>query len=705
MERLVKPARLAVLILLTLALVILYGTELYKLQIVQGAAYYEESQNSVTTKQTVTAARGNILDRYGRVLVSNRECYNIKLNDAKLFGDSTAADIAAANAAILDMVNTAEECGDAYIDELPITDEPPFAYTKMTSVEETRLKAYLKDKNLAEDITAVALMSYFRSRYQIDDNYSARETRIIAGVRYEINVRYAANFATTDYVFVEDASIDLISKLMEKYSDKVKVETSFVREYKTQYAAHLLGYVGLMDDADYQKYYQTGDYAMDAKVGKDGVELAFEDELHGSDGEANVTRTAGGTEISTVYTKEPVPGNQVYLTIDEHLQEATERALAAGVARLQAARETANEAATAAGALDKVKEDVQGGAAVVVNVKTGEPLAIASYPTFDLSTFTDDYESLLDAPNNPLFDRALMGTYAPGSTFKPCTAIAGLTEGVISTGTRIKCQGVYTKYADQGYAPECWIYSKGLLHGNDDVTEAIRDSCNYFFYTVGDNLTIDKLDIYAKEFGLGELTGIELPETAGNMSHKSNHYAIAGKEWTYGDTLQAAIGQADSLFTPLQLAEYCAAVANGGQRHSASILKEVRSYDYSEKLYENEDTVLSTVTTEDYNWTAVQEGMYLVANDPAGSAYADFYGYKVPVAAKTGTAQLGEDKTNNAIFICYAPYDDPQVAVAVVVERGGAGSSLGAIAREILDAYLSAQNTTVVQENENTLLK
>jgi penicillin-binding protein 2 len=702
MGKLVKTTRLAFLGLLVAVLVIAYIVTLYKLQIIEGAAYYEKSLNNVVTTETVTAARGNIYDRYGRVLVSNRECYNIKLDENALFYGY----IEDPNAAILDMVGLAKDCGDKYTDELPITAAPPFEYTDMTSIQQTMLQAYLKDKNLDPDTTAVELMSYFRTRYDIDNNYSAADMRTIAGVRYEINVRYAQGFATAPYVFVEDASIALISRLMEKYGDVVKVETSFVREYNTQYAAHLLGYIGMMDQSEYEKYSKTGDYSMDAKVGKDGVELAFEKYLHGKDGEAQITSTSSGTVTNTVYTEEPEPGDHVYLTIDIQLQEAAERALEAGITRLQQARDTANKEAEAAGNLDDVQEDVQGGAIVVVDVKTGEPLAIASYPTYDLSTLMDNYSNLLTEKYDPLFDRALMGTYAPGSTFKPCTAIACLSEGIINTEDTIKCEGIFTKYAYAGYAPQCWIYSQNhITHGNENVSTAIRDSCNYYFYTVGDLLGIDKLDTYAKGFGLGESTGIELPETTGNMTNRANHEEITGEPWTQGDALQAAIGQSDSLFTPLQIAEYCAAVANNGTRYSASILKSVRSYDYSGTIYQSEPEVLSTVESADYNYAAVQYGMYLVAHDPAGSAYQDFFGYKVDVAAKTGTAQLGADKTNNAIFICYAPYDDPEIAISVVIERGGAGKSLGSIAKDVLDSYYSIKNASNTHETENELLK
>lgn len=275
---------------------------------------------------------------------------------------------------------------------------------------------------------------------------------------------------------------------------------------------------------------------------------------------------------------------------------------------------------------------------------------------------------------------------------------------------------MYTKYSDQGYAPECWIYSqtdRQLMHGNDNVSEALRDSCNYFFYSVADSMGIDTLVEYAHDFGLGVSTGIEIGEVTGNMANPDTHLQYDVDDWVYGDTVQAGIGQSDSLFTPLQLAEYCAAIANGGTRHSAAILKSVRSFDYSRQLYESETEVLSTVDSADYNFAAVQYGMYLMANDPNSSSadvYRAFYGYSyngrsITVAAKSGTSQLGEDRTNNGIFMCYAPYDDPEVAVAIVVERAGAGSALVNIAKDVLDAYFSLDNKDVTADSENTLLR
>ena len=713
MKKLVSSGRLFAFGFIVTALLALCVVTLYKLQIIEGAAYYEESQENQSSLQTVTASRGNILDRYGRVLVSNRECYNLKISDTRLFSD----EVEDPNSVILEMVNLIEASGETYTDDLPITQEPPFEYTDMTELQRTLLTAYLKGKGLDEDTTAVELMSYFRTRYDIANSYTAEEMRKIAGVRYAINVRYEIN--TSSYIFVEDASIDLISDLMGVVGNVVEVETSYIREYSTQYAAHILGYVGSMNEAEVDKYRagkENSTYDYDTKVGKDGIEYVCEEWLHGTNGQATVTRTSSGTVTNTIYEKDPVPGNHVYLTIDIELQEAVERALESGIYAMQLSRDEENVEAVAEGREDEVREDIQGGAVVVVDVDTGEPLAMASYPTFDLSRITDEsyYKEVLEADYDPLYNRTTMGAYEPGSTFKPCTAIAGLSENLINTETTILCDGVFTKYETQGYAPECWIYSQNnFTHGYDNVTKAIMDSCNIFFYTLADDMGIRTLMEYAKNFGLGEATGIELPEVTGNMANPDTHLNYDVDQWYDGDTVQAGIGQSDSIFTPLQLAEYCAAIANGGTRHSAAIVKSVRSFDYSTQLYNKGVEVLSTVESADYNWAAVQQGMYEMANNVNSSGTSvylalhdySYNGVSLPVAAKTGTSQLGENKTNNAIFMCYAPFDDPQIAVSIVVERGAAGANLANIAKNVLDAYFSLGVTETTAEGEYTLLK
>ena len=709
MNRTIKGSRVTALALLMGVLLVVYLAFLYKVQIIEGEEYYTAGERVQQEERTVTAARGSILDRYGRVLVSNKECYNLTIDVTKLFADEDP------NATLLELVSLVEQYGDTYTDDLPITTKPPFEYIEnMTDIQRTMLEAYFvrhRDGLPSDSPTAVELLSYMRTRYDIDTNYSAEDMRTIAGLRYSINVRYAIN--TADYVFVQDASIKLTTAIMEKKLAGIQVSRAYVRDYNTAYAAHLLGYVGLMTQEEYE-HYSLLDYSTDAMVGKDGVEYAFESYLHGTDGKVIETRNSAGTILSTVYTQEPIPGNNVYLTIDIELQEKVERILDAGIQVLMRERLIKKAEREAEGDWN-FKDgywEITGAGVCVVNVKTGEPLAIASWPTYDVSTIIENYAQLLQTPNAPLFNRALMGAYAPGSAFKPCTAIASLHEGIINTEYKIRCEGVFTKYAADGYAPECWIWTAmlpdHLTHGELTVTEALLHSCNYFFYTVGNELGVDKLGEYAHGFGLGEHTGIELTETVGNMSNQANHMDYAGSEWRIGDTLQAAIGQSDSVFSPLQLAEYCATVANGGQRHSASILKEVRSFDYSDNIFERVPVVLSQVITAEYNWAAVQEGMHLVANSPLNDNVSKYF-IDLPrsraVAAKTGTAQKGENIVNDAIFICYAPFYDPEIAIAMVIERGESGANNAFMARQIIDAYFDMKSYSDTSESEMTLLK
>lgn len=730
MKKLIPSERLLWSGIVVALLLVFYFVVLFKLQIVEGAKYSEESANNIVTTETVAASRGNLLDRRGRLLVSSRPSHNIVLNTDELFEQEDP------NAIILQLIETVEQFGETYTDELPITMKSPFEFTEVSAIQRTILDGYLKSaavhhKDIAipaglavealdedgkpkldengspiimvdDDVTAVELMAFFRTRYKIDSTYTNEETRKIAGLRYAINSRYIV--ASSDYIFVEDASLELITKLLESDMPGVEVETSYVREYNTTGAAHILGYTGLMNDEEYTVY-KTKGYPMNAKVGKDGAELAFEEYLHGVDGTVAVTKTANGSVLKKTYLKEPVPGNNVYLTIDIMLQEAVERILDNGIDRIMEQRAKDNEKAIKEGRLDDVMGEITGAGMVMMDVKTGEPLAIASWPTFDLATLMDNYAAISSDESKPMFNRALSGTYAPGSTFKPVTAIACLEEGKITTETTIEDKGIYDKYKDAGYAPKCWAYGTGILHGTVNLSRAICVSCNYFFYTIGEMLGIDTLSDYAKRFGLGVPTGIELPESIGVMATQEYKVQLTGASWYIGDTIQAGIGQSYNLFTPLQMATYISTVANGGERHTASMLKKVTTHDYAETIYNREPVVLSKVESDQKNYDAVRYGMYLVSSDKDGSAYETFGNYDIPVACKTGTAQIGEGKTNNGIFVCFAPYDDPEVAVAVVVEHGRSGATIAFMAKEALDAYFSMKDSSQNIESENTLLQ
>ena len=696
-QRVIKPGRLAFLIGMFVVAMSIYLVALYRLQIIQGAEFYKENTENVHTKKVVPAARGNIYDRYGRLLVSNSSCNNITIDTAELFEQEDP------NAAILKLIHAMELYGDSYTDTLPITMDAPFSYIEdMTYLQRSMLEAWLKANKMNMDATAVEVLARMRSRYGIDNAYTAAEMRKIAGVRYEINDRF--NINTTDYIFAENVSMGALTYLMEQDVPGFDVSTSYVREFKTTYAPHILGYTGKLTAEEWDQYADL-DYSLDAYVGKDGAEYAFESYLHGTDGEAIVTTTVDGVLVSTQYSKEPVPGNHVYLTLDIGLQEVCEVALASHIDEINEERYKINEEAEMYGT--EPEEVISGGAVCVVKVDTGEPLALASWPGYNAATMMEDYEELLADEKAPLFNRCLMGVYAPGSTFKPCTATALLSERIISPTLTLTTMGQFTKYIDEGYAPECWIYSTydGITHGEINVAQAITYSCNYFFYYYGDLLGIDKMARYAKMYGLGEYTGIELTEVTGQMSTRSYKEQYEGIAWYNGDTLQSAIGQSYTEFTPIQMAEYCATLANFGKRHSASILKEARSFDYSTTTYERQDEILSTVDASEETFSTIKYGMWGVVYDKASTLTDIFLPLSVQVAAKTGTAQRGEGLKNNAMFICYAPYEDPEIAISIAVEKGGAGATLAPLAAEIVNYYFGFKKSNNVLEAEVASLK
>ena len=696
MQKMVKPIRLVVLAVVFVLLLGVYFVALYKLQIIGGREYYAVGETETKEDITIAAARGNILDRYGRLLVSNSLCNNLSINVTELFSQDDP------NAVILGLCSAVERFGDTYTDTLPITKAPPFEFTEMDTLQKSMLDAWLKANDMPLDSSAVEILAAMRTRYSVGSEYNAEDARRIVGVRYEINDRF--NINTTPYVFAEDVSMPLLTYLMEQDIPGFELSSSYVREYKTQYAAHLLGYTGKLTAEEWATY-AGKDYSLDAYVGKDGVEYAFEGYLHGVDGEAEVYSNLDGVTLRTKYTKEPQPGGHVYLTLDIGLQEVCEEALAAHIESIN--EERARIIADAERYGTESTEMISGGALCVVKVDTGEPLALVSYPTYDAATMLDNYETLVADENAPLYNRALMGVYAPGSTFKPCTATALLAEGIISPTRTLKTEGQFTKYIDDGYAPECWIYSTyKYTHGEINVVQAITYSCNYFFYYFGDELGIDKMAYYAKLYGLGEHTGIELPEVTGQMSTQSFKEQYTGISWFQGDTLQSAIGQSFTEFTPLQMAEYCAAIANGGTRHSASILKEVRSYDYSKTLFQRETEVLSKLDIDPEIFGYIQYGMYGVLYDAASTLKEHWLDSSIVAAAKTGTAQRGEGLVNNAMFILYAPYgDNPEIAIAIAVEKGGAGATLSPVARKIVDYYFTFQSSANTVENAYSLLK
>lgn len=702
--------RSGVMVGLFAAALCVYCGVLYNIQVVHGADYQAiAAANTSMQTETVDAVRGDILDSHGRVLVTNESAYQVSL-DSSLMGD-------ARNEILTQLLALCREEGVEWTDTFPVTDSAPYSFTKpdvytylytkkddqgnTVSQEQRRtnlgaLAVFYKwmddpldDEPKQDAVTyldAETLMVKMCGTYGIElDEENAEitsEIRDLLGVLYELSLR-SRQITYSEYVFAENVDITFITKVKEFGLDGVAFETETTRKYNTTYAAHVLGRTGkYTSDEMWEKYKALG-YPYDAVVGLQGAELAFEEYLHGTSGNRKVVTSDSGKIVSQEWEEEPVPGGNVTLTLDIGMQKVAEDAIAAHAASLEKA----------------------GGAAVAVVDMTGGVKALASYPTYDLSTYGQDIGELSADPLKPLFNRATSELYSPGSTFKLVTAIAGLMEGIIDPSDTIFCGGSYTV--------EGWTMGDGRPfraychqrsgHGTENLVKAIKDSCNVYFYDVGRRVGIEKLNEYAKMFGLGQHTGIETGDAEGTIAgpetSKANNQA-----WYDGATLYAAIGQENNQFTPLQIANYLATLVNGGDRYSVHLLDSVRSHDNSELLYQYEPELLSSIgIPEDYLAT-IKEGMYQVSQNAAIARY--FNNLPVRVGAKTGTAEIqgGEDSETNGLLVVFAPYDDPEIALCIVMEQGASGSSLASVAYQILDYYFSSDAAITGIAQENTLI-
>ena len=671
------PAKRRVMILLGVfaAFLLLFGAVLYDAQILHGSENRARSISSNATSEVVPASRGIITDRNGKVLVSNRLAYTL------VFDRSGFTDDAALNDAILRLIRLCQETGTGWNDTLPIGQTGSFV--RYTNDRSESFSKYLEDNKLTVTAAGRQLIAELRELYHVDESLSEKDARLVVGVRYELHSR-------DSYTFAEDVSSEVLSLITDGRYDGVSIHTASARVYNTTLAAHILGTIGPIWQEEWSSNEKTGyvgyadkGYSMNDLVGKDGVEKAFEEYLRGTDGRRLITTDEDGKLTGELYTREPQPGGTVALTLDIDLQADVERALAE----------------TITGMIDEDSNE-RGGAAAVVSVGSGEVLALASYPTYDLSTFNEDYEELVADERLPMFNRATQGIYAPGSTFKMCTAVAALESGIITPSSIIQDRGIYTYYRDP--QPMCWVYRQGgSTHGRINVTQAITESCNYFFYEVGRLTGIRTLDSYASQFGLGQSTGIEIGDSSGVLA--SPEWADShNQEWTDGQTITAAIGQSYNLFTPLQLANYIATLVGGGEHYQAHLLKNVKEYDNSRLLYVYDDEPLNTVEMSDSTIEAVTKGMHELTVS-GGVAFA-FRDCVVSAGAKTGSAQVGTDIANG-VFVAYAPYEDPEIAVAIVIEKGGSGAALATTAVEIINSWFSHTQDDSAAMGENTLLK
>ena len=710
--------RLFLLGAMVLAVMVLYTGVLYNVQVVHHEEYLAASQRSIARVETVTAARGVITDRNGRTLVSNSSAYNLTFDKSLLKPGEDA------NEAILRLLELCAQWNVDWTDTLPMSRYAPFSYqfSSATTTQKSNFLEYLlslKDaKNLlgsyllahpealgehlptftpettetekkaallealtveqfsanlliSAGLTSESILEMMRRSCGIDESWSDGDARKVVGIQYELKLR-ALGANNNLYVLAEPIDTEFISVLADGNYAGAKISSSYIRQYETPYASPILGTVSRYQADDREALAGKG-YDGDDWIGRSGVEAAFEDYLRGTDGRRVVSSNADGKTTGVYYSKEPRPGNTVELTIDLNFQSAVEDALAATVEKMNAADD----------------RNDRGAGAAVIQVGTGEVLALASYPTYDLSSYRQNIALLNADPARPEWNRATQGTYAPGSTLKPLTAVAALESSVTSIDEYVRDTGRWAYPGDPNSGAKCWIYPGA--HGPVDVTEAIRVSCNYYFAEMGYRLGMDSLVDYLTAFGLGQSTGIEIAEREGTLP--SNNVGENQAPW-------AAFGQANQLYSPLQLANYIATLVSGGKHCEAHLLKAVKSYDHSEVIALGDTSPTNVVPISDSTLTAVKEGMHeLTKTSLAGY----FNSCVVEAGAKTGTAQVFSNQTNNGVFVCFAPYDDPEIAVGIVIEKGGSGGALASTAVEILNAYFSAEDIGIAYMGENQL--
>ncbi len=648
--------QLSVFAILLVIAILLYSVRIYSIQVVNAEKYTDKNNGAASVRTAVLKApRGEILDCYGRQIAINRDGYNVVFNKAYVKDNF--------NDVILTLVKVFEDAGANWKDELPIESTAPYGFKEGESTDKLISKF-----ELAHYATAENCFDAMVEKYKLED-YSPDEQRKIMGVRYSMDI---ADFSISyPYTFAEDISTELMRKISESgfLLSGVSVEVVPFREYTdTSLAVNLIGSVGPIYAEDWEEYKAKG-YSYNDKVGKSGIEKWGEEYLRGTDGEITYCIDNVGKIISSEVTKEPVAGKTIMLTLDKKIQRSAQDSIEKTVKELKLKGGTATA-----------------GAAVAVHIDSGKVICAANYPTYDSATIGEKYDSLVNDPSKPLTDRAFQGVYPIGSTIKPIVAVAALENGVYNNGETIRCVHKYTLFKD--YQPSCMD-----THGSISLNYALAKSCNYFFFELGRRLGATKLTDYYKQFGLGVATGVEVNDAKGIL--------LEPKSDGGGDTLQIAIGQLNA-FTPLQLANYAATLANGGTHYKASLIDKIVSYDISTVYDEIKPEVKNTVSISDATIAAVKEGMLSVTED--GTGRAALGDYPIKVGGKTGTAQV-TGKADHSVFIAFAPFDNPEIAISVVLEHGSSGYSAGSIVRDILDAYFFADYNATADTVPFTVLE
>ncbi len=666
--------RSVICLILVLIIAIGFVIRLFDWQIVQGEYYRDEVATTANYRLTSDATRGEIVDCNGEAIETNTTAYSVIIDKLYISGDITVNDV------ILKLFDIFEKKDARWIDTLPIIVDSSGAY-QFSSEDgaESTLKSIRSQEFLGLGVYATAddYMDAFISRYELQDYTQDRQLcRNIASVRY--NMEMCLFSSTKPYTFAEDLSVEMTAIISEYSQSMPCIDIATVSKricVDGTLMPHVLGVTGPLTAEEYAENKDKG-YSYNDIIGKFGIESAMEEYLKGEGGTKTVSKNSDGTVISVVDVEPAKPGNTVFLTIDSKLQRVANSALAENIKAAQ----SAGAALTAESGEDGNGEDCTAGAVVMLSVEDFSVLAAATYPTYDITKYNDGdyYTSLLNDKKLPLYDRAFQGSFAPGSVVKPAVALAALEEGVISEYTPVTCTQRYSYYPTN--IVNCMGY-----HGAQDVYGAITRSCNYFFAEVGRQLGINTMYLYMEKLGLGEKTGVEIYENDGFLAGRDS------SSWVPGNTVQAAIGQSDNSFTTAQLATYCATIANDGVRLRTHLVDKVTSYDREEIIFENTPEVVENLQIDPYSLTVVQSAMRQVVSSESGTAHWVFGDYGISIAAKTGTAEnTGSDHTT---FICYAPYSDPEVAIAVVLEHGAKGQYSMSVAKALLDAYFYPEET------------
>lgn len=657
--------------------------QLFNLQIVNGKEYRETSNTRLSRETVIKAARGSIKDRTGNLLVTTKMGFNIELYKTKI--NTTTL-----NKTILNTIKILENNNDKYINNLPILIEP----FKFTIDDEESQVNWKKENDIKEDATPEQCFYELKEKYKIEQDNILEAYKIMV-VRYEISRNGYSSIRPV--TIAKDVSRESAVKLGEQsiYFPGISATNEPMVSYPSgSLASHILGYVGNITETELDGREDT--YGINDVIGKVGIQYVFEEYLRGKDGIKQLDMSVDGTITDEYITQEAVAGSDVILTIDANLQAATEKALANNIKKI------------AGGGFSK-RSDAKAGAAVVMNVKTGEILAMASYPDYEPELFVNGIsQKKLDEYNkgDNIFNRAISGVYAPGSTFKMITAIAGLETGVITPTEKINDIGVYKK----AHEPACWIWnSYGMSHGWLNVTEAITHSCNYFFYEVGYRATIDNIAKYAKYYGLGEKTNVELPMEEKGIVATRDKAKERGDEWQIGETLSAAIGQSYNSYTPIQMAKYISMLANGGEPIDVTIVKSINDVNGNQVSKEDITKFVNAklgltkekkenLNIKKKNIDAILKGMKGVTSEEGGTAYSTFANFNIELGGKTGSAQTDVQGKINGWFVGFAPYEEPEIAVVVLVENAGSGSYTAEVARDILQEYFG-MNMEKVEED------